>query len=148
MTGIIDELPSLFFLGPGLEKHYRTELVAAKGSTRWFTQIVSRLGIKFATVKATWTWSVRTVADEVIAGTRADAVEWLAGWVYRECDRALQQSMQQAWHDAFDHHPAAWFMESALCDTDQCSGPDPLFEAWPRPAVLTPQTRPVGNTDR
>jgi hypothetical protein len=68
--------------------------------------MVERLGIDFTVTKATRVWPGRSVVDEIIAGTRADAVQWLARWAYKSCTRMLQQAMEQAWHDAFDHHPA------------------------------------------
>jgi hypothetical protein len=42
----------------------------------------------------------------MLAGTRAAAVRWLAGWAHSACTMRLQQSMEQAWRGAFDHHPA------------------------------------------
>jgi hypothetical protein len=108
MTDIIDRLPEH-------ERHHRAELEAAMGDARLFTRLAARFGIKFSIVKATWVWPLRSVTDEVLVGTRADAVEWLARWVHKACARILQESMEQAWHDAFDHHPATyWRPETPL----------------------------------
>jgi hypothetical protein len=54
-------------------------------------------------IEATWVWPGRSVAGEILAGTRADAVQWLARWAHKTCTRMLQQSMEQAWHESFDN---------------------------------------------
>lgn len=97
MTDIINEVP----------EHDRAQLEAMKGNARLFRLTASRLGIKFSTVSATWTWPGGSVIDQVLAGTRGDVVQWLAGRAHRTCTRILQRSMDQAWHDAFDHGPVA-----------------------------------------
>ena len=98
MTGIISRLPEH-------ERHGRAELERARGDDRLFGRIAGRLGIKFRVARAMWIWPGRSVVDEIFAGTRADAMQWLARWAHRTCTRMLQQSMEQAWHDAFDHRP-------------------------------------------
>ena len=99
MTSIISELPDY-------ERHHRANLERAWGNDRLFGRVADQLGIKFRGAKATWVWPGRSVVDEILAGTRADAVQWLARWAHKTCTRMLQQSMEQAWHDAFDHRPA------------------------------------------
>lgn len=100
------------------EHSFRAELTAAMGNTRLFAQVASRRRIGFRSVKATWEWPWRSLANEVRTGTRADAVEWLAGWFYRTCNWMLQVSMDRAWHAGFDHHPAAYWHPRRSCDTD------------------------------
>ena len=46
------------------------------------------------------------MADEILAGTRAEAVQWLAGWAYKTSTRMLQRAMERAWQEAFEHRPA------------------------------------------
>lgn len=118
MTDIIDELPEH-------QRHHRAELEDAKGDAHLFSRWVDGLGIKFSIVKATWVWPGRSVVDEVLAGTRADVVQWLARFAHKTCTRMLQQSMEQAWHDAFDHHPAThWHPEPPLVTpTNTSAGP-------------------------
>jgi hypothetical protein len=111
------------------EHRLRAELTAAMGNAGLFAQMASRRGIEFSAVKATWTWPRRSLADEVLAGTRGDAVEWLAGWFHRTCIRTLQRSMDQAWHAAFDHHSAAYWHPKRSCDTDQYRSYPFLFDA-------------------
>lgn len=111
------------------ERGLRAELRAAMGNTRLFAQVASRHRIEFRVVKATWVWPRRSLADEVLAGTRADAVEWLAGWFHRTCTRMLQRSMDGAWHAAFDHHPVTYWHPKRSCDTDQYTCGPFLFEA-------------------
>jgi hypothetical protein len=103
MTGIISGLPDD-------QGHHSAELEQAVGNARLFGRLAGRLGIKFAVARATWMWPGRSVADEIRTGTRADAMQWLAGWTHKTCNRMLQQSMEQAWHDAFDHHPAVHWL--------------------------------------
>jgi hypothetical protein len=79
-------------------------------STRAFGRLADRLGIEFTVIKATWTWPGRTVADEILAGTRAEAVQWLAGCAYKTSTRVLQRAMEQAWREAFEHRPATYWL--------------------------------------
>jgi hypothetical protein len=103
MTSIIDELPEH-------ERRHRGALVRAWGSDRLFGRVAHRLGIRFRVAKATWDWPGRSVADEILAGTPADAAQWLAYWAHKTCTRILQQSMEQAWHVAFDNRPAVYWL--------------------------------------
>ena len=56
-------------------------LEGAKGNAHLFGRAADRLGIKFSIVMATWPWPGHSVVDEVLAGTRADTVQWLARWL-------------------------------------------------------------------
>ena len=98
MTGLLDGLPG----------HERAELQQAIGDARLFVRIVARLGIEFRTAEATCVWPGRSVADEILAGHPADAIQWLARQAYQTCTQILGQSMELAWHDAFYHHPAVY----------------------------------------
>jgi hypothetical protein len=84
----------------------RTELEQARGDPQAFGRTAARLGIKFTVAEAVYLWRGRSVVNEMLAGTRAAAVRWLAGWAHSACTMRLQQSMEQAWRGAFDHHPA------------------------------------------
>ena len=87
---------------PEHERDYRAgqeaELQRAIGDARLFGHMAAELGIE-----ATWVWPGRSVAGEILAGRRADAVQWLARWAHKTCTRMLQQSMEQAWHESFDN---------------------------------------------
>lgn len=107
MTDIIDELPEH-------ERHHRAELERAQGNAQQFGRMVARLGIRFRVVRATWVWPGQSVVDEVLAGTRADIVQWLSGWAYKTCTRMLHQSMEQAWRDGFDHRPADYWLPNPM----------------------------------
>jgi hypothetical protein len=98
---------------PAHKQHRRAELQDVRGNTRLFRRAAERLEIRFSPVRATWTWPGRSIADEVLAGARADAVQWLAAWVHRSCKRMLQQSMEQAWRHGFDHLTASHWVPQA-----------------------------------
>lgn len=120
MTDIIIGLPDH-------QNHRGAELAQAMGNARLFGLLAGQLGIKFAVARAIWMWPGRSVADEIRAGTRADVVQWLAGWAHRTCGRLLQQSMEQAWNDAFDHRPADHWLP-ALPVTPTIITPSPMSD--------------------
>lgn len=123
MTDIISRRP----------ESQHAELERAMGDARLFGRMVDRVGIKFRVTKATWTWPGRSVVDEILAGTCADAVQWLAGWAHKTCTRMLQQSMEQAWHDAFDHRPDVYWLPAPSV-TPTNTGAFPLsfeIDPWP-----------------
>ena len=109
-TATLQKMASIASTPPYRHWHHRAELQQAMSSTRAFGHLAARLGIEFRVVKAAWTWPGRTVADEILEGTRAEAVQRLARWAYKTYMRMLQQSMQQAWNDAFDHRPASYWL--------------------------------------
>lgn len=74
--------------------------------TPLFGRIADELGIKFGVTKATWVWPGRSVVEEVHSGMRAETVRWLAAQAHKTCASLLQQSMEQAWHEAFDSYHA------------------------------------------
>ena len=94
--------------------HRRAELEQAMGDARLFGRLAGELGIRFRVVKATWIWSGRSIVDEIPAGTRVEALRWLAGWAYRTCTSLLQRSMEQAWRQAFEHRPAEFWLPAGL----------------------------------
>ncbi len=112
---------------PDDQGHHGAELEQMMGNARLFGLLAGRLGIKFAVARATWMWPGRSVVDEIRAGTRADAVQWLAGWAHKACIRVLQQSMEQAWNDAFDHRPAVHWLP-ALTVTPTITTTRPLSD--------------------
>lgn len=106
----IGEMARIIGTLPDQQQHHRAKLHQAMSSTRAFSRLADRLGIEFTVVKATWTWPGRTVADEILAGTRAEAVQWLAGWAYKTSTRMLQRAMERAWQEAFEHRPATYWL--------------------------------------
>lgn len=84
----------------------RAELEQARDDPHVFGRAAARLGINFIVAEAACVWPGRSVVDELLAGRRAGAMRWLAGLAYDACTMQLQQSMERAWHDAFDHHQA------------------------------------------
>lgn len=100
MDDVIDRLGDDFYL---------SRLEAAKGSTADFRRIARLAGQHFSATPATWPWPGASVADEVLAGTRAEIVQWLATHAYRTSARVLQRAMGEAWNAAFDHHPADYW---------------------------------------
>ena len=106
----IGEMARIIGTLPHHQQHHRAELYQAMSSTRAFSSLADKLDIKFTVVKATWTWPGRTVADEILAGTSAAAVQWLAGWAYKTSARMLQRAMERAWQEAFEHRPATYWL--------------------------------------
>lgn len=95
MDEIINRLPE--------GKNYlRPDLEQAKGSSQQFTRIARLIPIKFSATRATWRWPGRTVVDELHKGTPPDVAEWLATFAYRTSSLILGNSMEAAWHEAFD----------------------------------------------
>jgi hypothetical protein len=109
-TATIEEMARIVGSLPDHLQHHRVELSQAMGSARVFGHLADRLDIKFTAVKATWMWPGRTVAEEILAGTRAEAVRWLAGWAYKTSTRMLQRAMEQAWNEAFEHRPETYWL--------------------------------------
>lgn len=98
MTDLIDTLPED-------QQEHADELRAAMGNAAWFGRLTIGLGIRWpGIVKATWEWPGSTITEELAAGTQAEALQWLARWVHRTCQRRLQLSMQQAFEDAFHRY--------------------------------------------
>lgn len=108
MARIVDSLPLR-----GLRDR-QAELQEAMSSARRFREVAAELGIEFSIVKATWTWPGRSVVDEFLAGARAEAVQWLAGWAHKTCGEMLQGSMERAWRTALAHVPAEYWIPSQL----------------------------------
>ena len=88
---------------------YRSQLEAARGSAAAFRKIARYAGQDFRATPATWPWPGTSVADEVLAGTRAQIVQWLATHAHRTSARLLERAMGEAWNAAFDHHPADYW---------------------------------------
>ena len=95
------------------EGHHREALEQSMGDDRLFADYAGRIGIEFSITRATWTWPGQSVIDEFLAGTRADAVQWLASWAHRTCSRMLRLSMEQAWSDGF-HRPAGYWLPTPM----------------------------------
>jgi len=95
---------------PRDQHNYRDALLQATGDARLFGRIAKDLGIDFSVVKATWLWPGTSVVEEFLAGATTKALEWLANWAYLTSVRLLQQSMESAWRDAFEHRPAAFWL--------------------------------------
>ncbi|WEH12280.1 hypothetical protein [Streptomyces sp. VNUA24] len=84
------------------------ELQEARGSVREFTRVAKRLdkkvGSAFRVRKAVWQWPGLSVTGELLAGSPADLVQWLAAAAHERSLLILEQSMQQAWGYAFDRY--------------------------------------------
>jgi Ribbon-helix-helix protein, copG family len=83
------------------QEYAREALEDAHGNSRRFARITARLGIEFHVVRATWPWQVLSVADELEAGRSAAALCWLADYVYRDSQRALQRVTEAVWYSAY-----------------------------------------------
>ncbi|MGW1087384.1 hypothetical protein ACWD4L_13805 [Streptomyces sp. NPDC002596] len=92
---------------------YRARLEAARdsGSVMDFRRLARSAGVHFSTSPATWPWPGGPVADEVVAGTRPEIVQWLATHAHRTSAKLLQHSMGEAWNAAFDHHPPSFWTD-------------------------------------
>lgn len=100
MDDIIDKLPED-------HHHLRPQLEQARNDARSFGRVAHRIRIngrpvKFRVTRATWPWPGGSVVDELLAGARANLVEWLATQAYRTSTLLLDQSMEEAWRRAFN----------------------------------------------
>ncbi|MET8838046.1 hypothetical protein ABZV78_29620 [Micromonospora sp. NPDC004540] len=102
----LNEMAEIISGLPEDQRQNREALKKVKGNARQFGHLAKQLGIDFTVTRATWLWPGQSVADEVVAGARAGVVQWLASAARKACARALQHSMEQAWHASFDHRPA------------------------------------------
>lgn len=84
------------------------ELLEARGSVREFTRVAKRLdkrvGSAFRVRKAVWRWPGLSAAGELLAGSPASLVQWLAAAAHERSSLILEQSMQLAWGYAFDRY--------------------------------------------
>lgn len=67
-------------------------------------QFDRRIGAKFLIARAVWQWPGGSVADTLLSAHRGDLVQWLATCAHRSSALALEYSMQDAWHRAFDQY--------------------------------------------
>ncbi|MCM2416693.1 hypothetical protein [Streptomyces sp. RKAG293] len=80
-----------------------------RGDARAFGRLAQQydrgIGAKFVVSRAVWRWPGHTVAATVLAGQdQPDFVQFLATWAFRTTSLSLEQSMQAAWHEAFDRY--------------------------------------------
>lgn len=68
------------------------------------------------TAKPMWRWQRASVAREVFAGTSPAVIGWLAERALWMARRTVHGTMEQAWHDGFDHHPDAYWRPAGLRD--------------------------------
>lgn len=84
------------------------ELREARGNAREFARLAKRfdrwIGSEFRVRKAVWRWPGLSVAGELLAGSPADLVQWLAAAAHDRSSLILEQAMQQAWGYAFDRY--------------------------------------------
>ncbi|MFF1680786.1 hypothetical protein ACFVYG_32705 [Streptomyces sp. NPDC058256] len=84
------------------------ELQEVRGSAREFTRVAKRIdkrvGSAFRVGKAVWQWPGLSAAGELLAGSPADLVQWLADAAHDRSTLILGESMQQAWGYAFDRY--------------------------------------------
>ncbi|MFI1808388.1 hypothetical protein ACH415_32775 [Streptomyces californicus] len=92
---------------------YRGRLEAARdsGSVTDFRRLARWARVHFSPSPATWPWPGGPVADEVVASTRSEIVQWLATHAHRTTATLLQHSMGEAWNAAFDHHPPSFWTD-------------------------------------
>jgi len=96
------------FKDTGRDENLLRELQKARGSVRKFAHLTKQLnkeiGSAFRVRKATWRWPGRSAAGELLAGSPADLVQWLAAAAHERSSLILEQAMQQAWGYAFDRY--------------------------------------------
>jgi hypothetical protein len=88
----------------------RAALTNLMGNARRFAAVAQRAKLDFRPVRATYSWWVHSVAEEVVQGLRADAVEWLAVWVRRQHDLELRTVGFAKWKAAYHRYwvPPWW----------------------------------------
>lgn len=79
----------------------RDELAAAMNDPRLFAQLASQVGVKFPLSQAYWVWPITSLAEQVASGQGPDRLAWLAAEVLRQCQRRLEQSMEDAARAAY-----------------------------------------------
>ncbi|MFD7734127.1 hypothetical protein ACFV6F_27565 [Kitasatospora phosalacinea] len=93
-----------------LEEPELRQLLEARDKPHTFRRRALWLGLRgedvsrFTVAPATWQWPGRSVAAELLAGAPAVCIQWLAASAYRSSCLLLEQSMQEAWHQAFDRY--------------------------------------------
>ncbi|WP_030720226.1 hypothetical protein [Streptomyces griseus] len=103
----MDEIIDIF-TGEGCDEEDLQYLRQTRGNFRQFKHAATRLnpwlGAQIQVHKATWQWPGLSVADEFLAGTSTDLVQWLATIAHARSSLIAQQSMQQAWSHAFERY--------------------------------------------
>lgn len=92
----------------GASELYLQKLREARGNAREFHRLALKYNghkwPRFGVARATWKWPGRSVAAELIAEFPSELVKWLATAAYKQSTLLLEQSMQAAWHRAFDQY--------------------------------------------
>ncbi|MDX3800488.1 hypothetical protein [Streptomyces sp. AK04-3B] len=91
-----------------LDEHDLRQLQEMRGNVRMFRRTATRCGkhiaSKFRVRRASWPWPGPSVAEELITSSRTDLLEALAVQAYRSRSLVLEESMQEAWQQAFDRY--------------------------------------------
>ncbi|MFJ4674102.1 hypothetical protein [Kitasatospora purpeofusca] len=93
-----------------LEEPKLQQLLKARDKPHRFRRRALEVGLKgkdvsrFTVTPATWRWPGGSVAAALLAGAPADRLLWLAAAAHRSSGLLLEQSMQEAWHQAFDRY--------------------------------------------
>lgn len=90
----------------------RATLTNLMGNARRFAAVAQRAKLEFAPARATYSWWVHSVAEEVVQGLRADALGWLAVWVRRRHDLELRTVGYARWKAAYHRYwrpPSPWW---------------------------------------
>lgn len=103
MDEIIEE-----FRDDGLDEHDLRQLQEMRGNVRMFRRTATRCGkyiaSKFRVRRASWPWPGPSVAEELITSSRTDLLQALAVQAYRSRSLVLEESMREAWQQAFDRY--------------------------------------------
>ncbi|KOV84711.1 hypothetical protein [Nocardia sp. NRRL S-836] len=68
------------------------------------------------TAKPMWLWPRASVAREVFAGTSSTVIGWLSERALWMARWTVHGTMEQAWHDGFDHYSKAFWRPEGLPD--------------------------------
>lgn len=96
------------FRDDGLDEHDLRQLREVRGNVQVFRRLATRhsryIASKFRVRRASWRWPGPSVAEELITSSRTDLLEALAVQAYRSRSLVLEESMQEAWQQAFDRY--------------------------------------------
>ncbi|MFE1408576.1 hypothetical protein ACFW5D_34315 [Streptomyces sp. NPDC058770] len=139
------------FEGTGEAGERVQQLREARGSVRDFSRLARLYGrrkrLGFRPVRATWRWPRGAVVSEVLVGSPPEVVHWLATEAYKQSSLLLEESMQAAWHWAFDRHGFRGDLPTDDVTPTDTEGPSPFDELITGHRAITPRGSSAGHAD-
>lgn len=96
------------FRDDGRDEHDLQQLQEVRGNVRMFRRTATRYGkhiaSRFRVRRASWPWPGPSVAEELLTSSRTDLLQALAVQAHRSRSLVLEESMREAWQQAFDRY--------------------------------------------